>query len=236
MTCDGMRPDEIARRVNRTGRTVRAWLRHRWHEQMPGQGGEWYLRHDQVQETLAHFGASKEVPGSPRDTRPRTATPRAAVAQAGKRLRARAASDEAYVIGLVGELVGETPLVGHRFDWLRGDAGTTLPVDAYFPRQRLVLEYRERQHLVDRPDSYKLWDNKPTVSGVPRREQRSRYDQLRDVEVPRHGLRLLIVEPTDLSSDTRGRLRREREQDLEALRLILNRLKKDGGRASGINE
>ncbi|MGH9896724.1 MAG: hypothetical protein ACREA0_32935, partial [bacterium] len=130
-------------------------------------------------------------------------------------------SDEAYVIGLVGELLDEEPRVGHRFDWLRGDAGTTLPVDACFPEHRLVLEYRERQHLADRTDTFKLWDQKPTASGIPRRQQRARHDRLREQEIPIHGLRLLLVDADDLVHDSRGRLRRVVEEDRVILRAKL---------------
>jgi hypothetical protein len=104
---------------------------------------------------------------------------------------------------------------------LRGDAGTKLPVDAYFPKHALVLEYREQQHLADRADSYKLWDRKPTVSGMSRREQRAKYDQLRERQVPAHGLSLVVVSTGDLASDARGRLLRDRQADLVKLRAIL---------------
>ncbi|WP_234323562.1 hypothetical protein [Streptomyces sp. NRRL F-2580] len=60
-------------------------------------------------------------------------------------------SDEAYVVGLCHQVLGATALAQHRFDWLLGDPGAggrraRLPVDAYWPGHRLVLEYRERQH------------------------------------------------------------------------------------------
>jgi hypothetical protein len=60
-----------------------------------------------------------------------------------------------------------------------------------------------------------------TLSGVHRGEQRRRYDERREQMIPRHGLRLVVVKPSDLSADKRGRLRRERNRDLEALRALL---------------
>jgi hypothetical protein len=119
------------------------------------------------------------------------------------------------------DVLGETPLDEHRFSWLRGDAGTTLPVDAYFAEHNIVLEYRERQHQAERPDSFKFWDAKPTASGVTRREQRAGYDKLRESEIPRHGLRLVIINADDLAHDQRGRLRRNRASDLSAIRSLL---------------
>lgn len=196
MSCDSVKPDDIGNRVGRSGKTVRAWLRRRWPDQAPGQGDEWALDHRQVQEVLAHFGgAGADAPSiEPRSlTRNVPQPPR----------RKRQDSDQTYVIHLVAEVLGESPLEEPRFSWLRGDAGTTLPVDAYFPEHDLVVEYRERQHLTERPDSFKFWDSKPTASGIPRSEQRARYDELREREIPDHGLRLLIINADDLLT-TRG--------------------------------
>ncbi|WLQ53650.1 hypothetical protein P8A21_39535 (plasmid) [Streptomyces poriferorum] len=46
------------------------------------------------------------------------------------------------------------PLTQHTFDWLLGDPGASgrrakLPVDAFWPGRRIVVEYREIQR--DRP-------------------------------------------------------------------------------------
>jgi hypothetical protein len=105
----------------------------------------------------------------------------------------------------------------HRFPWLHGDTGYLLPVDAYFPGHKLVLEYRERQHLAERPDSFGLWDRRMTASGVTRREQRARYDRLRETEIPRRGLTLVVINADDLTADRRGRLLHDERADLEAL-------------------
>ena len=64
---------------------------------------------------------------------------------------ARDDSDEAYIVGLCDQVLGETALTQHKFDWLLGDAGAggrraKLPVDAYWPGHQLVVEYRELQH------------------------------------------------------------------------------------------
>ena len=135
-------------------------------------------------------------------------------------------SDEAYVVDLCDQILGETALTQHKFDWLRGDPGTSgrrakLPVDAYWPGHRLVVEYRELQH--DQPMPHFDKPDKLTVSGVHRGEQRALYDARRDTGIPAHGLRLIVIRPADLDADSRGRLRRNREADLAALRKILTR-------------
>jgi hypothetical protein len=133
--------------------------------------------------------------------------------------RKRAASDEAYVIELCDELLGEAAHRQHRFPWLRGDTGRTLPVDAYYPDAGLVVEYRERQH--DEPVRHFDKPDRLTVSGVHRGEQRRLYDARRDELIPAHGLRLVIIRPSDLDADSRGRLRRNDEQDRDTLRRLL---------------
>jgi hypothetical protein len=75
---------------------------------------------------------------------------------------------------------------------------------------------RMRGPHFDKPD-------KITVSGVHRGEQRALYDTRRDTEVPAHGLRLVVIRPADLDADGRGRLRRNQEADLAALKKILAR-------------
>jgi len=136
----------------------------------------------------------------------------------------RAASDEAYVVDLCDAILGEPASRQHRFDWLLGDPGRdgrrrTLPVDAYYAGHRLVIEYRERQH--DEPIAHFDKPDILTVSGVHRGIQRRIYDDRRAAEIPAHGLRLVVVRPSELTADQRGRLLRRREPDEAALRALL---------------
>ena len=112
----------------------------------------------------------------------------------------RSVRDEHYVLDLCDELLGRSAARQHPFPWLRGDSGRPLPVDAFYADLGLVIEYRENQH--DQPGP-RHW-NKPTISGVPRDDQRRHHDQLRDVEIPAHGgLQLLIITPAQLDATTR---------------------------------
>jgi hypothetical protein len=138
--------------------------------------------------------------------------------------RARADSDEAYVLDLCDAIIGEPASRQHRFDWLVGDPGRngrsrTLPVDAFYVTRGLVVEYRERQH--DEPVAHFDKPNVLTVSGVHRGIQRRIYDERRAIEIPAQGLRLIVVRPSDLAADRRGRLLRIREPDTAALRALL---------------
>ncbi|HYN73313.1 MAG TPA: hypothetical protein VES60_12500 [Nakamurella sp.] len=126
----------------------------------------------------------------------------------GEAKRKRASSDEHYVIDLCDGILGEKALRQYdKFDWLRGDTGRGLQVDAYWPEHGIVLEYRERQHyeavtFFDKPD-------KLTASGIPRSEQRALYDRRRDELIPANGLILVVIRSSGLVSNKAGRLLRD---------------------------
>ncbi|KAB2588198.1 hypothetical protein [Streptomyces arboris] len=140
-------------------------------------------------------------------------------------------SDEAYVVGLCNQVLERTALTQHTFDWLLGDPAASgrrakLPVDAFWPDYRLVVEYREIQH--DQPVAHFDKPGRLTVSGVHRGEQRALYDARRDGQIPAHGLRLVVIRPADLDADRRGRLRRNRDTDLATVRTLLPRASDEG--------
>jgi len=133
-------------------------------------------------------------------------------------------SDEAYVLDMCDDVLGEVGQRQARFDWLRGDRGKNghsrrLPVDGYWPEHLLVVEYREIQH--DRPVRHFDKPDRLTISGVHRGLQRAQYDKLRDEQIPAHGLRLVVIKPADLASDRRSRLLRNRDDDRLAVRAKL---------------
>jgi hypothetical protein len=133
-------------------------------------------------------------------------------------------SDEQYVMDLCDQVLGTHGLRQHRFDWLLGDPGkrgnrVRLPIDGYWPEHALVIEYRERQH--DQPTPHFDHPERLTVSGVHRGIQRAIYDKRREELVPLHGLRLVIIKPSDLDANTNGRLRRSIREDAAALEGLL---------------
>ncbi len=127
----------------------------------------------------------------------------------------RKASDEHYVIDLCDELLGVPAERQYRFDFLRGDTGVSLPVDAYYPDLNLVIEYHESQHTQSTP----FFDNKITASGVSRGEQRRIYDERRRLILPEHGIKLIIISYTDFG--TTKRLNRNKVYDLQVVKTIL---------------
>lgn len=102
-------------------------------------------------------------------------------------------SDESYVIDLCDEVLNSVSSRQHRFDFLKGDTGVKLPVDAYYKDFNLVIEFYERQHT----ESVPLFDRKMTVSGVTRDEQRRIYDKRRKLILPQHGINIVVISYSD---------------------------------------
>ncbi|MGC9335878.1 MAG: hypothetical protein ACP5JJ_17165 [Anaerolineae bacterium] len=132
----------------------------------------------------------------------------------------RTESDERYILDLVAQVLAEPDYRWqHRFPTLLGDPGKDdgrrrpLPVDGYFPRHRLIVEYWERQHSAP----VAIMDEGDTVSGVSRGHQRRLYDQRRRAWAEANGLRLVILDYRGFESDERGRLQRRPARDLETV-------------------
>ena len=95
----------------------------------------------------------------------------------------RAESDEKYILDLVAEVLSEPDYRWqHRFPTLLGDPGKDgrqrrLPVDGYFPRHRLIVEYWERQHSAP----VEIMDEGLTVSGVSRGHRSGEVEPEEDV-------------------------------------------------------
>jgi len=58
MTYSGLTPDDLAKRVGRSGMRIRKLLRHLYPKQAPGSGGRWYLTDEQVATVLAYYAGS----------------------------------------------------------------------------------------------------------------------------------------------------------------------------------
>ena len=129
----------------------------------------------------------------------------------------RSGSDEYYVIGLCNEALEMEAEQQYKFPFLLGDSGRALPVDAYYRELNLVIEYYERQHT----EEVKFFNRRMTVSGVSRGEQRKIYDERRRTELPKHGIKLVVISYTDFG--TTKTLVRNHDVDLAVVRGILKR-------------
>ena len=122
--------------------------------------------------------------------------------------------DEDYVIDLCDEALGLIALRQHRFPFLKGDTGRLLPVDAYYPELKLVVEYCERQHT----EAVPLFDRRITASGVSRGEQRRIYDERRHEVLPQHDIKLINISYSDFKFDSNKRIDRNHARDLQVVK------------------
>ena len=130
--------------------------------------------------------------------------------------------DESWIIDLCDKILGRQAVRQHRFPFLLGDPGRSgrrvrLPVDAYYPDLKLVIEYHEKQHSTSVPH----FDKRQTVSGVERGEQRRLYDERRKIVLPQHGLKLVVLDYSEFKCNSAGRLVR----DYGAEMVVAERLK-----------
>ena len=142
----------------------------------------------------------------------------------GKTVPPRTQSDEKYILDLVAEVLAEPEYRWqHRFPTLLGDPGPDgrrkpLPVDGYFPRHRLIVEYWERQHSAPVP----IMDEGPIISGMSRGHQRRHYDRRRQEWADANDMRFVILDYRGFATDPEGRLQRDSIRDrtivAEALR------------------
>lgn len=132
----------------------------------------------------------------------------------------RSQSDESYIIDLCDEVLKLKALRQHRFDFLKGDSGTRLPVDAYYPSLNLVVEFKERQHT----EEVKFFDKRQTVSGVGRGEQRKLYDQRRREVLPEMGIKLVELDYYDFEHTKAKKLIRNKTADLKVIKQKLNKI------------
>ncbi|WP_202820862.1 hypothetical protein [Rhizorhabdus dicambivorans] len=204
---------EIARTAGIDPKTFRAALRRanlKWHAhyerwEVPFGSAE----HHDMSDVLASLTLSgKPAPTSLPRTRSLQSAP-------------RGSSDETWIIGLCDEVLGEQAIRQHRFPFLTGDPGATgrrspLPVDAFYPARKLVIEFHEIQH--SQPVAH--FDKRQTVSGVSRGEQRRHYDELRRKVLPQHGIDIVVFDYSEFEHTTAGRLRRtSRDRQIIAERL-----------------
>lgn len=208
---------DMARAAKIDPKTFRAALRRanlRWHRHDdPWEVVKGGPKHADMQAVLATL------------TNGRAASIAKSSAHTAARPRGRAERDEHYVIDLCDQILGERASRGHRFDFLRGDAapgriGRCLPVDAYYERLSLVVEYRECQH-----SEAAFFDRRATVSSVGRGEQRALYDQRRRDVLPRFGIRLVELDYSEFAHDGRKRLLRTlNDRAVVELRIDVHRL------------
>ena len=135
----------------------------------------------------------------------------------------RTESDEKYILDLVAEVLAEPDYRWqHRFPTLLGDPGSDgtrkpLPVDGFFPRHRLIVEYWERQHSAPVP----IMDEGLTNSRVSRGHQRRLYDRRRQEWAEANGMQFVILDYRGFEVDQSGHLRRGSQENRRIVAEVL---------------
>jgi hypothetical protein len=137
-------------------------------------------------------------------------------------------SDESYIIDLCDELLNEKAARQHTFDFLVGDvhqdgrSRTQLPLDAYYLDLNLVIEYIEMQQAPDADTTLDKQD-KMTISGVRRAEQRKIYNRRKREVLRKKQINLVEIKYTDFELDSQNKLIRDNEKATKVLKKILKK-------------
>lgn len=140
-------------------------------------------------------------------------------------------SDEYYIIDLCDELLNEKSARQHTFDFLVGDfhqdgrSRTELPIDAYYFDLNLVIEYAEMQQISN-SDTILSNQEKMTISGVTRAEQRKIYKRRKKEVLRKKEINLIEIKYSDFECDNQNKLIRNKEKDLKVLKKLLKKFLK----------
>ena len=117
----------------------------------------------------------------------------------------RSDSDEKYVVDICDRVIGECGLRQHRFDFLKGKRN--LPVDIFYPKHSLVIEFMEEHHSFQKFNDIK------------------NYDELKRKVLRENGIVLLEIEFLDFAYNSKYRIiRREMEDVLVVDKLIRTKI------------
>lgn len=141
--------------------------------------------------------------------------------QTSKRESSTKNKDEHYVLDICDKVLGLTSSRQHKFDFLLGDIGKNgkprkLPVDSYYDKLNLVVEYCEKQHT----ESVAHFDkpNNMTISGVHRGDQRKIYDERRRHVLPLNGIKLIELSYSDFNHNRQKCIIRNIKHDTEIIK------------------
>jgi hypothetical protein len=143
-----------------------------------------------------------------------------------KRALKRSNSDEVYIIGLLDELLNETGSRKHTFDYLLGDyhqngkTRTKLPIDLYYVNLKLALEIVE--HPEKRKNVIEAKEEKLTVSGVSRADQRLKYFFRKKNTMANKDKAFIEIPLEKFEVDDAFQLIRNKENDERELRTLLS--------------
>jgi hypothetical protein len=138
-----------------------------------------------------------------------------------KRALERSNSDEVYILGLIDELFNETGSRRHTFDDLLGDlhqngeTRTELPIDIYYAKFKLALEIVE--HPGKKKNTIESKEEKLTVSGITRAEQRLKYQKRKKIVLTQKDISFIEIPLDSFEVDDSMQLIRKKGDDVREL-------------------
>lgn len=133
-------------------------------------------------------------------------------------------SDKFYVLNMCDKLLKQTSSRQHRFKFLVGDVHkdgktrTPLPVDAFYQKSSLVIDFFEKQE-----DSKSSGLNKKTISGVSRAEQLALYKQRKRDVLSEKNIKFIEIDYAQFECTKEGKLLRKKINDGKVLKEILKK-------------
>lgn len=143
-----------------------------------------------------------------------------------KRALKRSNSDEVYILGLIDELFNEIGSRKHTFDDLLGDlhqngeTRTELPIDIYFAKFKLALEIV--QHSGQKKSAIESKEEKLTVSGITRSEQRLKYQKRKKIVLAQKDISFIEIPLDSFEVDASNQLIRKKGNDVRELMGLLS--------------
>ena len=138
----------------------------------------------------------------------------------------RSNSDEVYLMDLIDELLNETGSRKHTFEYLLGDlhqngeTRTKLPIDLFYADLKLAIEIVEHpQKLKDAANSK---EEKLTVSGITRAEQRLKYTYRKKTTLTKKDKAFIEIPLEKFKVNDSSGLLRNKEDDKRVLRDLLS--------------
>lgn len=138
-------------------------------------------------------------------------------------IKKRELSDEYYILNMCDLILEEKASRQHTFPFILGDfhkdkiSRTKLPLDAFYKKLNLVIEYREKQETEEGADDTEV----KTVSGVSRSEQRKIYNLRRKEGLLRKSINLIEINYYAFEYDSEMLIVRDKEKDTEILKDLL---------------
>lgn len=143
-----------------------------------------------------------------------------------KRALERSNGDEVYIMGLIDELLNQSGSRKHTFDFLLGDlhqngeTRTELPIDLYYPNLKLALEVVKHPGTENNPIEAK--EEKLTVSGITRAEQRLKYLKRKEIVLTQKEIAFIEIPLASFEVDASKQLIRKKGNDVRELIALLS--------------